>query len=622
MLSKRNLAMMMMMLIIVLVLFLFSVVLREYYNDYDVNHAAGSEMIEKKEQESDTDTVEDDSQDAIAVQPQVLYIGTEDNGYYQVMKEWAGYRKKMFRTFVSLEEAEEYIQPGEKQKPYLLIDGSFLEKNTIKASETLTEYVKQGGIVIFYRLPSYGTIEACGELKNLLGIQHLRAESVKLHEIRLYSGFLLGGETCYSFEEVEEPELVDFEREIPWYDISSRTKTYMAGFLSEEEKESMALKNEDMPAIIWRSNLGDGSVFAVNGDYMKGEAALGILDAMLYEAENYALYAVVNAQNLCVTGFPDLTVENEEKMAEAYGMTNMQFCRDVLWPSLVAAAQKGGWKITSFLSVKQSDQSPNEPDRGELIDYLKYFNEESAEAGITLGRIGSTDIRASVAEERETLTGWGLRYAFTGGYVRKENKDKLTTLMDANGQMESFRDIRTVMGEYEKDEPVLSWLTDKITLQNATADAYTHSYQDSLQLKSLETALGYSNIQLDIFRILWPESIEDEWQTVAEKMTSNIDTYWKPFAVFHKTTITQSDSRVRNFLNGSVESTRKGNRISVQTTDFTGDAYLLLRTHGERLEEMTGGTWEQVEEDTYLLKLTSEKASLSLKSEIELYYIE
>ena len=148
------------------------------------------------------------------------------------MKEWAGYRKKTFQAFESLEEAEKGIQTKEKSKPYLLIDGSFLEKNTIKASETLTEYVKRGGIVIFYHLPSYGTIEACGELKNLLGIQYLRAESVKLHEIRLYSGFLLGGEICYSFEGVKEPELADLEREIPWYDISSRTKTYMAGFLS------------------------------------------------------------------------------------------------------------------------------------------------------------------------------------------------------------------------------------------------------------------------------------------------------------------------------------------------------------------------------------------------------
>ena len=48
MLSKRNFAMMMIMNLVVLVLFLFSVVLKEYFNDYDVNHAAETKVIEKK----------------------------------------------------------------------------------------------------------------------------------------------------------------------------------------------------------------------------------------------------------------------------------------------------------------------------------------------------------------------------------------------------------------------------------------------------------------------------------------------------------------------------------------------------------------------------------------------
>ena len=188
--------------------------------------------------------------------------------------------------------------------------------------------------------------------------------------------------------------------------------------------------------------------------------------------------------------------------------------------------------------------------------------------------------------------------------------------------MEYFQDIRTVVGEYEKDQQILSWLTDRITLQNATTDAYRHSYKDSLWLKSLETSLGYSNIQVDIYRVLWPESKADQWEKVAEKMAENIDTYWKPFAAFDKTTISQSDSRVRNFLNGSVESTREGDRIAIRTKDFIGDAYLLLRTHGEKPEEMTGGSWKQVEEDAYLLQLTAAEAFVTLKPEYELYYKE
>ena len=620
MLSKRNFAMMMIMNLVVLVLFLLSAVLKEYFNDYDVNHAAETELIDKIDQKIDEDGNTDTRWDSLPADQQVLYIGTMDNSYYRVMKEWSGYRKKSFRVFESLEAADEIIRIQEEKKPYILIDGQLIEKNPEDAATKLSEYVEQGGVVIFYRLPSYQTIEGCGNLQNLLGIQHLRGESVKLHEIRIYSGFLLGGETCYSFEGVEEPELIDMEREVPWYDISARTKSYMVGFLSEKEKESMSLNNEDMPAIIWRSNMGTGSVFAVNGDYMEGEASLGIMDAMVYETEEYSLYPVVNAQNLSIAGFPDLTVENEEKMAETYGMTNQQFCRDILWPSFVAAAQKNNWKITSYLSVKQRDESEKEPNQDDLIDYLKYFNEESAEAGVSLGRIDSSDIRLSVSDEKETLKSWDMDYVFAGGYVRKENKDKLASLIDGNGQMEYFQDIRTVVGEYEKDQQIVSWLTDKITLQNATTDAYRHSYKDSLWLKSLETSLGYSNIQVDIYRVLWPESKADQWEKVAEKMAANIDTYWKPFAAFDKTTISQSDSRVRNFLNGSVESTREGDRIAIRTKDFTGDAYLLLRTHGEKPESMTGGSWTQVEEDTYLLQLTAAEAFVTLKQEIDLYY--
>lgn len=611
MLSKRNLAMMMTMIIVILVLFLSSVVLKEYYNDYDVNHMADSEIIERTFGKNATD-------DEASLQQQVLYFGAEKNDYYRVIKEWAGYRKRFFRAFSSIDKAEiESYMTDERL--CLLIDGKLLENDTLEATETLTQYVKQGSVVIFYRLPAYKTIAGCRPLQKLLGIQHMRAESVKLKEIRLYSGFLLGGETHYSFENTNEPEVVDMESEVPWYDISSGTKTYMVGFITDEEKNSPILNNEDMPAIIWRNNIEDGSVFAVNGDYMK-DSALGLLDAMLYESVEYALYSVVNAQNLSVTGFPDLTVENEKVMAETYGMTTEQFCRDILWPSIVAAANRDNWKITAFVSAKQSDKSQNEAKTNNLIDYLKYFNEASAEAGVSLGRIESSNIISSVKDETDILNTLNLNYLFAGGYVREENKDKLTSLIDESGQPEYFSDIRTVVGEYEKNQQILSWLTDKITLQNTTANAYTYSYKDSLRLKSLETSLGYSNVQADIYRIFWPKSEKDEWENLADKMAANIDTYWKPFAVFDKTTISQSDARVRNFLNGSVESSRNGDCISIQTKDFTGNAYILLRTHGEKPTKMTGGSWKQIEEDAYLLEITSKNAEITLKSKIEPYY--
>ena len=81
MLSRRNLVMMLTMFGVVLVLFLSTAVLREYFNDYDVNHAAQEERIPPAAGASAADG------------QQVVYAGAQDTGLYEPVAEWAEYRK-------------------------------------------------------------------------------------------------------------------------------------------------------------------------------------------------------------------------------------------------------------------------------------------------------------------------------------------------------------------------------------------------------------------------------------------------------------------------------------------------------------------------------------------------
>ena len=81
MLSRRNLVMMLTMFGVVLVLFLSTAVLREYFNDYDVNHAAQEERILPAAGASTADG------------QQVVYVGAQDTDLYQPVVEWAEYRK-------------------------------------------------------------------------------------------------------------------------------------------------------------------------------------------------------------------------------------------------------------------------------------------------------------------------------------------------------------------------------------------------------------------------------------------------------------------------------------------------------------------------------------------------
>lgn len=612
MLSRRNLVMMLTMFGVVLVLFLSTAVLREYFNDYDVNHAAQEERIPPAAGAS------------AAGGQQVVYAGAQDTGLYEPVAEWAEYRKMALHEAMDVQAGLDRAGQYDHQDVLLLLDGDALEQDTRQSAEALTAYVQDGGTVIFCSLPSYETIRSCEALRLLLGIQQLRSPSVEVLEYWLYQGFLLGGDVCYPYDELQPPQNLDLKNVLPWYDISAGTKTYMAGYLPAQEQQAMGLNREDLPAVVWRNSLGDGCVFAVNGDFMRGESALGFLDAMVYESRSYALYAVVNAQNLCVTGFPDLTIENEDQMARVYVFDTRQLCRDVLWPSLVAASREGGWKLSAFVSLKQSADSGQEPEMDDLISYLKYFNEEDAEACLALGRMDDPALRLSVTQDRQALDAIGLNYAFSGAWLRSENAGQLPGLLQPDGTMEVFPSIRTVVSELAPGQRVLSWLTGQMTRQSVTMDGYRYTYQDDLRLRSLQTALGYSNVQADIFRVLWLENSEDSWEKVSETLASVIATYWKPFAAFDKTTISESDRRVRLFLNQRVTSQEsrlpQGRQISIQVENFAGDAWLMLRTHGETLQTMEGGTWTQIEEDAYLLHLTRENAAVGLQSKLQTYY--
>ena len=612
MLSRRNLVMMLTMFGVVLVLFLSTAVLREYFNDYDVNHTAQEERILPAAGASAADG------------QQVVYAGAQDTGLYEPVAEWAEYRKMALHEAMDVQTGLDRAGQYDHQDVLLLLDGDALEQDTRQSAEALTAYVQDGGTVIFCSLPSYETIQSCEALRLLLGIQQLRSPSVEVLEYWLYQGFLRGGDVCYPYDALQPPKDLDIENVLPWYDISAGTKTYMAGYLPAQEQQAMGLNREDLPAVVWRNSLGDGCVFAVNGDFMRGESALGFLDAMVYESRSYALYSVVNAQNLCVTGFPDLTVENEDQMARMYVFNTRQLCRDVLWPSLVAASREGGWKLSAFVSLKQSAGSGKEPEMDDLISYLKYFNEEDAEACLALGRMDDPNLRLSVTQDRQALDAIGLNYAFSGAWLRSENAGQLPGLLQPDGTMDVFPSIRTVVSELVPGQRVLSWLTGQMTRQSVTMDGYRYTYQDDLRLRSLQTALGYSNVQADIFRVLWLENSEDSWEKVSETLASVIATYWKPFAAFDKTTISESDRRVRLFLNQRVTSQEsqlpQGRQISIQVENFAGDAWLMLRTHGETLQTMEGGTWTQIEEDAYLLHLTRENAAVGLQSKLQPHY--
>ena len=132
-------------------------------------------------------------------------------------------------------------------------------------------------------------------------------------------------------------------------------------------------------------------------------------------------------------------------------------------------------------------------------------------------------------------------------------------------------------------------------------------------MRSLQTALGYSNVLLDLYPALWPEKTEDEWQFLYDEMSSNVLTYWADSQGFDKTTLTESDKRVRNFLNLNYQDQRVNDVITLKVEGVNFETWFILRTHDEKVVSISGGSVTELEKNAYLINVTEKEVVIELE---------
>ena len=126
--------------------------------------------------------------------------------------------------------------------------------------------------------------------------------------------------------------------------------------------------------------------------------------------------------------------------------------------------------------------------------------------------------------------------------------------------------------------------------------------------------MGYTNILLDMRCVSWPESAQEHWENYSRIISGNIATWWKPFSCFDKTTVTESDGRVRSFLAVEYEDMREDDTIELKLKNRQGMVSFVLRTHDKRVETVLGGTFSQIEQDAWLITVQEDEVSIVLES--------
>lgn len=600
MVSKRKFFSIAIMMFVLFFLFQFSMVLRDSKNTYDINSSLTKKKADGENQWTPSDSV-------TGADSSVVFVGNKAGDMGTAVSRWCTYAK---RKLISCKSVSTY-KSDDKNLPEMMILESekYADGDNLTTLETLE---KKGVIIVFGCLENAKNIQNNKALMKFLGIQKVVAEETHLAGVKLFEGLLLGGEVTYNTsKDKEEKKRQDLELDVPWYQVGSGTKTYMVGLL--DEKTGKNVENEDLPTIIWRNGIDYGSVFAVVGDYMKDSTALGLLDGMRAEALQYTIYPIVNAQNLSMVNFPVFADENNTEMLKLYSQSVTGIARDIMWPALISVVEKSDMKMTCFIQPQADYTDDIEPKSGNLEFYLKQMKEQSAEAGISLEYQKLDKAEDKVTKDTEFFENEKINYRFGAAFAKE--KDLKGILKDTDSGL--LGDVGTLVCDYTENQPVVSYYSDSVTLQTVTSDGMNYAYSDDIRMRSIQTALGYTNVMLDMYDIFWPQEKTDRWEVMQKRFSSNLLTYWKNFRDFDSTTLSESNARIRTFLNLVYSQSREDNTITLQTSEV--GSWFILRTHGEEIDEIDGGSQTEIEADAYLICAEDTTVKIRLKEQ-ELYY--
>jgi len=587
MVSRRKFFSIAIMMFVLLFMFQFSMVLRDRQNTYDVNSNLAPKQNDGKNVWKNEEL--DPASVGTTDRRYVLFVGDSSSDMAEAVSRWCTYAKWDISKCSSMEKFKE----NDKNLPGMLILES--EKYALDDNlKKIEELEQKGVIIVFGCLEDPKNIEKNQELQDFLGIYKIVSKKTELTGAKLFEGLLLGGEVIYETpEDKDERDRQDLQLNVPWYQVGSGTKTYMVGMFKEET--SRDIKNEDLPTLIWRNGMYRGSIFAVVGDYLKDSTASGILDGMLTEASEYSIYPIVIAQNLSMVNFPGFADENNAEMMELYSQSVTGVGRDVIWPTLISIVEHSDLKMTCFIQPQADYKDGIEPDSEFLEFYLKQFKEQSAEAGLSMEYKSADSLEEKVDRDGEFFANADSDYRYGAAFA--EERD-LTDVLNLS-EIKLLKNVSTLICEYTEKHPVVSYASDSITLQPVVGDGMHYTYSADFRMRSIQSALGYTNIMLNLQDIFWPQNEKDRWEIMERRFASNLLTYWNKFNCFTATTLSESDRRVRTFLNVDYTESREENVITLNTTK--ADSWFILRTHGEKIEDIEGGSQTKIEKDAYLI---------------------
>lgn len=615
MVSRRNFFTMIILLLIMIFMFMFSSVLKHVLNEYGTNSYA-QESIDEKALRAEYDGLTEMLSEKARVlsyaavtkenytegdyDKRVIFLSRKgENEVARVVESWCSYVKRPMISYNTLKGLDAI--PSFQLPEVIIVDGENV--NWDLETDALQNLVRNGTCVIFARMPKAKQIKHNEKLREMMGVKDVYSESIAIDGIRLFPGFFIGTEEEYADGPGKE-DRQDLNLTIPWYVTGENAKVYMMGIVKDRSR-----KSQYFPSLLWRHVYGQGKVFCICGDYLTEESGIGFLTACLGEKDSYDIYPVINAQNLVLANYGGFADENGETLEGIYDQRQVALFRDVVCPAIISLTERSKDKISLMITPQMDYEDAYEPEAELLPFYLRLLNEGYGEAGLSTTQLSSLPLKEKIGKDRVYWQTEAANYLLQSLYLdQPEEYEEAKAVIP---------DLKTVVIDKAEGAPVC-YLDDKVTCQMTTSDVMTHTFSEDLELKSLETALGYSNIVMDMFQVSHPNG--EDFADFSRRTSSNLLTFWKPYEGFAKTTLSESDTRIRRFMALDYHDERKKNEITLHVDGFDEQAFFILKLNRDVIDEVTGAEVTDLKDGFYLLDVSQEDVVITVKERKLFYY--
>ena len=603
MLSKRVYFTVSSLMMLVLFMFQFSGIIRKKYNNFDENKYAVSEKNDLNKNNVFT-VLTDEDKVVKSISGYIVYIGDINTKTGNTVYEWCNYTKRNLLVYKTVSQYHRY---NEKYPDAVLIDSDYVNIDSdIDTFSLLTDY---GINLVFCTLPSYSAISENQRFEQLCGISPHR-ESVNASGLKLYSGFLFGGEAWYTKENDPDGKFQNMKLTMPWYNTSNATKTYMSAVV--ESEDGSKIDNEDQPAVIWRKSHDHAYVFCINGDYIKDISGIGILTAIMSESKDLDIYPVVDSQSVIVNNFPMFSFENDDAVEKYYLRNTSSLLENVIWPDISNLAESTGARFT-FMAAPQINYSDNNlVSVREMDSFFRLFSEISSEAGLTTTRDDATSIDEKLTADAGIFSSYLSNYKFTSIIARKDELENV--LSSKNSLIDDVNTIVTDSQDYGGTK-LFSYVNDNVINVECPVTSDKYTYSDDFRQRCFQTALAYTNIEFNMTGVCNPDDEKELWNEEIKSKSTALTSYMKNSKMFTKCSISQADKRIREFMAADYSYKQNSSYVSLDITGAQETARFIVRLRTGEVENVSGAVCTKVEKGVYLITAQSKHVEMTIKTE-------